>query len=485
MFSSIIYAQQITINEALKLAVDNITGTARFRAMGGAFGALGGDLSSITQNPAGSVFFNNNFGTVTGSSFNTRNSSSYFGTNTSDRNYSLDLNQIGAVFVFEDKQNMSDWKKFSLAFNYENKNNFDNSTFIAGVNPSNSIGNYFLNLAQGIPLNTLNNQNFVDLGFNAQQAFLGYDTYIFDPSSNSTYFTNVPLGGNFYQENQTFTSGYNGKFIVNFASSYKDVLMIGMNLNFHFVDIRRNFSVFESNDNPLYNEGSTIREILFENQLNTLGNGFSFNLGAIVKPTEYMRVGLSYESPTWYRLSDDLTQGVATRSLNNPDGVEFPRSYQPTILYAPYNIQTPGRWTGSLGFIIQKRGLLSLDVSSKDYSNTRFRPTNEFRNVNNSMSTNLTDAFEVRLGGEYKIKQFALRGGYRFDQSPFKVSQAMGDLSSYSSGIGYYFGNSRIDIAYTYEQRDMNLSLISSGMTDTARIGRYNNNVTLSYSVNF
>ena len=55
------YAQQITIDEPLRLSVDNITGTARFRAMSGAFGALGGDLSAITQNPAGSVFFNNNF----------------------------------------------------------------------------------------------------------------------------------------------------------------------------------------------------------------------------------------------------------------------------------------------------------------------------------------------------------------------------------------------------------------------------------------
>jgi long-subunit fatty acid transport protein len=101
------------------------------------------------------------------------------------------------------------------------------------------------------------------------------------------------------------------------------------------------------------------------------------------------------------------------------------------------------------------------------------------------MSNVLDDAIEVRLGGEYKIKQVSLRAGYRFDQSPYKVDQAFGDLTGYSGGIGYTFGENRIDLAYTYEHRNMNQALISSGMNDLARISRFNNNVTLSYSINF
>lgn len=485
-----IYAQQITIDDPLRLAVDNITGTARFRAMSGAFGALGGDLSAITQNPAGSVFFNNNFGTITASNYNSKNIARYFGTTTRDNDSSLDLNQIGAVFVFKDASGTSDWKKFSLAINYENTSNFDNSTFIAGTNPYNSIGNYFVDIAQGIELDYLKNFYYEQLPFNMQQAYLGYDTYIFDafePNNNENidYFTNIPTGGNYYQENSSVTSGYSGKLTTNFATAYKDILMLGVNLNFHFVDIRRSFSIFESNNNPLYDTGSTISRLRFDNNVNTLGNGFSFNLGAIVKPTDYLRVGLSYESPTWYRLTDDITQGVATRSENNPDGNLNPTSFQPTIVYEPYKIQTPDKWTGSLAFIYQKKGLLSLDVSRKDYSATRIKPKNEFAGFNSYMSDVLDDAIEVRLGGEYKIKQVALRAGYRFDQSPYKVDQAFGDLTGYSGGIGYTFGENRIDLAYTYEHRNMNQALISSGMNDPARISRYNNNVTLSYSINF
>ncbi len=484
-----IHAQQITIDDPLRLAVDNITGTARFRAMSGAFGALGGDLSAITQNPAGSVFFNNNFGTITASNYNSKNIARYFGTTTRDNDSSLDLNQIGAVFVFKDKNTSNNWRKFSLAINYENTSNFDNSTFIAGTNPYNSIGNYFVDIAQGIELKYLTEYYFEQLNFDTQQAYLGYDTYIFEADSdsptNTSYSTNIPIGGNYYQENSSVTSGYSGKLTTNFATAYKDILMLGVNLNFHFVDIRRSFSIYESNNNPLYDDRPTISSLRFDNNINTLGNGFSFNLGAIVKPTDYLRVGLSYESPTWYRLTDDITQGVSTRSENNPDEILNPASYQPTIVYEPYKIQTPDKWTGSLAFIYQKKGLLSLDVSRKDYSATRIKPKNEFAGFNSYMSDVLDDAIEVRLGGEYKIKQVSLRAGYRFDQSPYKVDQAFGDLTGYSGGIGYTFGENRIDLAYTYEHRNMNQALISSGMNDPARISRYNNNVTLSYSVNF
>ena len=49
-----------TLNDVLEFSIKNPIGTARFESMGGAFGALGGDLSSININPAGSAVFNDN-----------------------------------------------------------------------------------------------------------------------------------------------------------------------------------------------------------------------------------------------------------------------------------------------------------------------------------------------------------------------------------------------------------------------------------------
>ena len=129
-FSLSIYtAQSQEISYALRYAQDNLTGTARFRAMGGAFGALGGDFSSLNVNPAGSAVFANNQMALTLSNFGVKNSSNYFRTKTTETTNSFDLNQAGAVFVFKNSNTTSNWKKVSLAINYENANNFDNRMF--------------------------------------------------------------------------------------------------------------------------------------------------------------------------------------------------------------------------------------------------------------------------------------------------------------------------------------------------------------------
>ena len=53
------FAQNVA--DAVRYSTQNITGTARFRGTGGAFGALGGDVSAINVNPAGSAIFNRSF----------------------------------------------------------------------------------------------------------------------------------------------------------------------------------------------------------------------------------------------------------------------------------------------------------------------------------------------------------------------------------------------------------------------------------------
>lgn len=115
------------------------------------------------------------------------------------------------------------------------------------------------------------------------------------------------------------------------------------------------------------------------------------------------------------------------------------------------------------------------------------KPTNDpaYVDINRFLNNNLQNTIEYRIGGEYKIKQWSLRGGYRFEESPYKVDYAMGDLTGYSGGIGYNFGKSKLDLSYSNDHRNYNQRLISSGMNDTARMRQINNNITVTYSVNF
>jgi hypothetical protein len=79
--------------------------------------------------------------------------------------------------------------------------------------------------------------------------------------------------------------------------------------------------------------------------LNTYGTGFHFNWALLL--TNEVRVGLAYESSTWYTLTDELSQrlvaGANTSEELEPDVVDP----QFINVYEPYKLQTPSKLTGS------------------------------------------------------------------------------------------------------------------------------------------
>lgn len=478
------------VSDGVRYAQDNITGTARFRAMGGAFGALGGDLSSLSVNPAGSAIFNNNQVGVTLSNQTIKNNSNYFENEMSAKDNSLILNQAGVIFIFNSNNPNNNWKKITIGANYENTNNFSNKIVSVGTNTNNSIDDYFLAYANGIELRNTN-LDYRDQSYSTQQAYFGLNGKVIIPFSNAVnnteYLTNVPAGsnpaeGNYYQENEVHTSGYNSKLSFNIATSYNDRLYLGANLNVHVTDHRSTRTFYEDNANPLQAR-ETISNLRFNNEIYTYGNGFSFQLGAIGKITESFRLGVAYESNTWYELYEEITQSLFTTTENNANQV-FDYSVNPNIInvYEPYTLQTPGKFTFSGAYIFGKSGLISIDYSIKDYGNTKFKPTTDsgFRELNSDINNQLTTNGELRIGGEFKIKRLSLRGGYRFEGSPYKNESTIGDLNSYSGGLGYNFGSTKLDLAYSYTERESNQGFFATGLTDPAKINSKLNNVTLT-----
>ena len=190
-----------------------------------------------------------------------------------------------------------------------------------------------------------------------------------------------------------------------------------------------------------------------------------------------------YDSPIWYDLNDEFSQNLTAVSANIAG--ELPADVvDPKIInyYAPYEINTPNKFTGSFAYIFGKNGLISLDYSIKDYSKNEFEPENEsyFRELNSEINNTLTSSGELRIGGEYKINAWSLRGGYRFEESPYKNGTTIGDLNSFSGGLGYNFGKFRFDIAYTNSQRDSQQPFFKQGFTDGAKIKTTNNDFTMT-----
>ncbi len=486
-------AQNIT--DAVRYSSTDLNGTARYRAMSGAFGALGGDLSSLNVNPAGSAVFLSSSATFTLNFENTENEVSFMNGINSNSHGNFDLGQGGAVFIFNNYNENANWKKFALAFNYNKTATFEDDFRASGRN-NRSIDQYFLNYAQGIALDYLVPiQGETDaelysylgetrgLGFGAQQAFLGLwggviqvnnpnnlpeteESGYYDLNSYSSALS----PGNYDQSYFYSATGLNGKFTFNFASQYQDFLYLGLNLNTHFLNYERVTSLDEGNVN------ATNEFVYFEDRLTTLGSGFSFQMGALAKAGDNLRIGAAFESPTWYNISEETSQFIESDiAVVNPNVVN---------IYPDYTLQTPMQYTGSLAYLFGSNALLSFDYSYKDYSSTQFKPKDDpaFINQNDIISNELKGASVYRLGGEYRIMGWSLRGGYRFEESPYRNETTVGDLTGYSAGLGYNFGNIKIDLAYNAYERDLNPQLYQTGLTDRMAIAKNNSDFLLSVS---
>lgn len=488
------------VNEALQYSITDMNGTARFRGVSGAFGALGGDLSAISINPASSVVFANNQAAFTlNHNFNSIKSD-YFDTKNLSNSNNMSFNQIGGVFVFENDDNSSGWNKFALAINYDNQANFRNSVFLSGENPTNSIDQYFLNQARGMRYSDISGLEYNQMGFQQTQVKLGYDSQLLDyDTTNNVFYTNIshaPDGKKYSQQSIYKNTGYNGKLAFNFSAEYEKKLMVGINLNAHFSEFTQQKSFTETNDKANYSIGATAHNINFYNELQSKGAGFSLQVGGIYKPTPELRLGFTYDSPTWMVIEDQLSQrlsasGIAKYNGPPPYTINFNNNIDPkvNIIFEPYTIVTPDKWTFSGAYVFGKQGFISFDYSIKDYSSITFKPFNQFNdpkgnNSNNIFPTLFGTSNEFRVGAEKKIKQWSLRGGYRREGSPYADKSYMSDLEGFSGGIGYNWGGTKLDFAYSTSKRSYKEEIFQN-IPDLASLSKRNNNFTVTLAIEF
>ncbi len=489
-------AQNIT--DALRYSTETLNGTARFNALSGAFGALGGDAAAITINPAGSAVFLRSAGSATLSVVDKRNYASYFNTNTKASDTNLKFNQAGFVFVVNNSNQESSFNKFTFGVNYISTQNFDEDLFVKGTS-NNSIDNFFLNQAQGITLGLLQLQSGESIsnlysflgeteGVSAQNAFLGFQGYIIDPVDpqdigNTQYVSNI-APGSFNQEYTFYSSGYSGKFTLNLATQINNKFSLGINLNSNNINYIQSTYLVESNTNT----GSLVNKVGFENNLSVYGWGVSAQFGAIAKVIGGLRIGVTYDTPIWYEIYEETSQYIET--IRTEDDITIETEVDPRVVnvFEKYELRTPWKISGSAAYIFGKHGLISFDYNYKDYSFSKFNSSNdsEFIAENNAIKNELKGASSYKVGGEYRLKQLSLRGGYIFEESPYKNKTTVDDLNGFSMGIGYNLGNYSLDFSYSRTEQNREQQLYSAGLINSASIEASNNNYALSltYEIN-
>jgi hypothetical protein len=477
---------------------ENISGNARFEAMSGAFGALGGNLSAIHTNPGASAVFNaNQFGLST-STQSTANNTSYFGTSTPTENRNSGLNQIGGVLLLKNNNTEMAWKKIAFGFNAQMQSSYNNTIQISGTNSVNGLDTYFLDYAAGKDGGVfgLGDEGTVrgvyqffgesaGYGFEYQQAFLGYQGYIFDYFEDDGLFVSNAIYSSVQHNHKIQTSGDKWDMAFTISGQYNDWLYLGANMNISGIEYRQISSTTESG----YDADSPMHEIYFQNDLYTYGGGVSLQFGAIAKPNKNIRFGASYKSPTWYSLKDEFSQFLETQS-KDADGNSFNDVIDLTNtvnVYEDYTIKTPSELRGSLAYIFGAKGLISFDYTLKSYQNTHIGPNDNdvFIALNDQIDQSWTSTSSYRIGGEYRNGGVSLRAGYHLEESPYSNSSIIGVRSGYSFGVGFNFKSSVINLSVLNSEQGRSHQLYDTGLVDRASNDIDLQQFTVSWNLKF
>ena len=114
--------------DALRYSQIVFSGTARYNSLSGAFGALGGDLSVTSVNPAGIGVYRSSEFSFTPTIFTSNTTSDYYGRTSEDGKINFNFSNVGAVFtdLKNGKDDYSQWNSTQFAFTYNRHNNFNN-----------------------------------------------------------------------------------------------------------------------------------------------------------------------------------------------------------------------------------------------------------------------------------------------------------------------------------------------------------------------
>lgn len=424
--------------DAMRYSQITFGGTARFASMAGSMGALGGDISTLTFNPAGIGVFRKTELTMTPSVFSQTTSSDYLNTSSTDYKLNFNFGNIGLVTAIplNSKNNSSGWEMLNFGITYNRTNNFHRRVITEGYNTKNSMLDDFVASANGHP----------DSDFDGFTTGLAWDTWLINPDSSagSNHYNHVIKHYGELQRKSVLSKGAMYETDIAFGGNYKNKLFIGGTLGFTRIRYVEE-SVYEELDEK--DTISGFKSFAFSQNLTTTGKGLNLKVGAIFKPADWLRLGAAVHTPTSFTMSDDYS---STMNSNLDNGISY--SAKSPIGKFNYSLTTPYRLIGSIGFVINKFALLNAEYEHLDYSFAQLSSSpNVFNEVNRTIRNKYTPTNNIRLGAEIRLDPIAFRAGYALYGSPFKFGDNKdANRSSYTAGIGFRQNNYFFDFAYVF-----------------------------------
>ena len=434
------YAQ--TAYDALMFSENNYEGTARSVAMGNAFTALGGDLGSITINPAGSAVANYSQFTITPSLTFTANTAQgvspysdgtlpYFQKAMQSRMTDFSMPNAGLTFNWETGRK-SGLKNITFGFVVNRTNSWNEDVYANGTNAATSFMGAMASEASGYLASDLADINAYDYmpwkyvtGFQSgmistfggsEDQYVGASEVIYENSATGEL--DIVVGGPLEQTFGRKVDGAKTEYTFNLGGNISDFVYIGANLGFtsisydydeYFMEKAVNQDDFEiglDNGKKMY-----FQQMKYNYSYRANGTGVFGKFGIIVTPGAGLRIGAAIQTPTSTSISETWTEDGETRF-----STEGYSAYSPYI-ESQYSFTSPMRANFGLAYTFAGIGLISVDYEMTDYSQMRYSTNNQDRSYFEEVNMDIKKRFGIshmaRAGLEIKpIPELAIRGGY-------------------------------------------------------------------------
>lgn len=489
--------------DAYRFSQPDMKGTARFMSMGGAFGALGGDLSSIAYNPAGlGVYRRGEVGVSMDFDMQSATSDADGVKNTQNQT-KYPLSNVGGVVSFNLYNNVM--PNINLAFTYNKAASF-NAHYVGGIpNLSNSLTNYIAGISntEGATVadvestNSFDPYNPNDGGYAAPWlSILGYDSYFITPTGDDDnpnwigqWNSQTSGRGSF----DVLTTGGINEYNIAIGGNVANKLFWG--LDFGISDLNYNMTAVwgEQLQNATVDnaEGTanTNAEWKMTNYYSVGGTGYNLKLGLIYRPIQELRLGFSFTTPTWYSINESY---LARTNFNYPNLNIADMQQNSAVTNGglwgtnSYNFRTPWKLMVSAAGVIGRNLIVSADFEWQKYDKMRFYDgdggfydygydwddwddwgdwpyyapagqqkaspaaynTDPWYATNKDIQRFYKSTTTIRVGAEYRITpRFSIRAGYAHVSSPVKSEAKDGSMMIYTSGT---MTNYRLDNSTDY-----------------------------------
>ena len=449
--------------DAYRYSRTELSGSARSVAMGGAFGALGGDIAALHTNPAGIGVYRTSEVVLSLNFMQNRTTTNMVTSNLSNsgwenKRFTTSLDNIGSVFTFDAGPYGG---RLNLGFSYNKPFSYNNRYNVKGQGMSNySLSNYIAQLTNrynGVGVSEAELGNFS--GNAPWLSILAWNTYLIDPlesGNGNTYRPTISAGeltnNSMYIDERGSIAQYS--FSLG-GSMLEDRLYLGM----AFVGGTIDYTLQSYYDESFYNSGAGSRRgFQLYNDLSTVGRGFNMKLGAIVRPIDALRLGIAYHTPTWYSMTDYFNATLTPLNIYYVDNDGNDKAAEPydTPLneYSYYTFRSPGKWLLSAAGIISNKAIVSFDWEITDYRKMSLDYWGS-SDINSYIESDFRTVHTLRAGAEFRLlPQLSLRGGFEHRPGPMKTETKNavynGELDIPTAGTIPNFTIDKGSLTYTF-----------------------------------